>query len=75
MELFRLGMVNISKKLIPSSEAAMKKVTTFIPIRFFNQTWYSLTCIECMHLSRFGYNSEKQFNNPLFLKTLQRRER
>ena len=58
------------KMLIPLSVATMKKVTT-LSFAFFGP---DLVCSgitnECVHLigDRFGYNSEKQFNNPLFLK-------
>jgi len=47
----------------------MKKVTTYHSL-FRSDLVCSDTTDECVHLvgDRFGYNSEKQFNNPLFLK-------
>jgi len=57
------------KVLIPLSAATMKKVTTYHSL-FGPDLVCSDTTDECIHLigDRFGYNSEKQFNNPLFLK-------
>jgi hypothetical protein len=61
--------MDTGKMLIPLSAAAMKKVTTYHSL-FGPDLVCSGTTNECIHLigDRFGYNSEKQFNNPLFLK-------
>jgi len=55
--------------LIPLSEATMKKVSILRSL-FELDLVRSGTTDECIHLvrDRFGYNSEKQFNNPPFLK-------
>ena len=61
--------MDTGKMLIPLSAAAMKKVTTYHSL-FGPDLVCSGITNECIHLigDRFGYNSEKQFNNPLFLK-------
>lgn len=61
--------MDTGKMLIPLSAATMKKVTTSHSL-FGSDLVCSDTTNECIHLvgDRFGYNSEKQFNNPLFFK-------
>ena len=51
--------------------ATMKKVKTYHSL-FGLDLMCSDTTNECTHLigDRFGYNSEKQFNNTLFLKRI-----
>jgi len=61
--------MDTGKMLIALSAATIKEVTTCHSL--FESDWVcSDTTDECIHLvgDRFGYNSEKQFNNPLFLK-------
>jgi len=61
--------MDTGRMLIPLSEATLKKVTT-LHSPFEPDLVCSGTTDECAHLieDRFVYNSEKQFNNSLFLK-------
>ena len=61
--------MDTGEMLIPLSAAATEKVTTYHSF-FRSDLVCSDTTDECIHFvgDRFWYNSEKQFNNSLFLK-------
>jgi len=64
--------MDTSKMLIPPSMATMKKMTTYCWFFSGSDSASSGPADECIRLlgDRFGYNSEKPFNNPPFLKCI-----
>jgi len=68
--------MDTGKMLAPLSVTIMNKVATYHSL-FRSDLVCSDTTDECIHLvgDRFWYNSEKQFNNPLFLKRHRNQER
>jgi hypothetical protein len=64
-----MAKMNTSKILVTLLKGTMREVATY-PSPFRPDLARSDITSECAHFirERFGYNSEKRFNNPLFLK-------